>query len=190
MADTLTAPTSVFKPRSVDEIMLMSSKERRDYNASLKALLNVTKKVDEKAKQNKEDIADKARKDLLDAILDLPNQKVKVHVGDKSFDLSLEKGLAPSSEATKHTYTITKNGKQESRTVSVVLQSNRVAQMSANLERITKQLNGEMVRGHRKPKADSAPAPVDSTPAPVAAPAPVASVAPKGKKGTKKAEAK
>lgn len=170
MADTL---TPVFKPRSVDEIMLMSSKERRDYNASLKALLNVTKKVDEKARADKDDAADKARKELLDAIIGLPQQKVTVFLGDKSFDLSLEEGLAPSSEAKKHTYTITKNGKQESRTVSVVLQSNRVAQMSANLERITKQLNGEMVRGHRKPKD-------------VSASAPVASVAPKDKKATKK----
>lgn len=187
--NTATAPAAVsdtptdipaihgFTSKTVDEIMLMTPSERRAYMDEVKNAQSSVRKAFGFVDQNKKDKDAEFRANLLAEILDIPNVKTVVMLGDRPFEMPISQALAPDADALHVDIPVMKGGKEEIRNMTVVMQSYRVNALRSVVDRLKKSFANEMIRSARKPKADT----------PVVAPVPASVPAPKakGKRGPK-----
>lgn len=176
-APTPAVPTVVsFTPKTFEELALMSPAERKAYRDEVKKSQESIRQVFGYVDGAKKDKLADARADLLAEFKSLPDFMITVGLGNREFKMPISEALAPDETARHEDISVVKEGKEEIRNMTVVLQSFRVNQLSAAIQRLKKAMANEMIRGPRTKKDKVASAPAPAVPAPVAKKGKAASV--------------
>lgn len=157
----------VFVPKTVEELATMTTKERRDYNKAMLEQVKFIEGMNDKDKKAKKDKAKDERLTLLDLVLGLPNQKIKIEVAGTVKEMTIEQAL----KGEYHMIAIKgENGEkaekqegdevQEDGTVLrkhfFVLNGQRTKAITAAVERLILQMENKPLRKPRSVKAGTA----------------------------------